>query len=340
MKNNGEAANAICPVCGTGCDCYAKQCDSCGFADNLGVNPLWADAEDAREWHKAVVKPLRMEWEIRELRKASAEALKYIISSSTYIKSLESRVNVLEETFEEAIEELEEIFEKQRSCNENHEHAIAQLQKKLEQTAEVKGESPPRQKIRLPDRLPPERPRIQLQIRDPLIGSVIPLGEYKWRVLDIQKGQALLLSEFVLGKRPYHNQAEDITWEKCTLRHYLNNNCYNKLPANDRGRIAKKVIANYDNPEFATIGGNITSDRIFLLSVEEMREYLGDVSINVNSKRIAKDMTGGACWWWLRSPGNSGIRATFVSDGGYVFLGGTYVSAASGGVRPALWLNL
>jgi len=62
------------------------------------------------------------------------------------------------------------------------------------------------------------------------IGNVQSFGGYNWRVLDIQNGQALLLSELILEKRPYHKEQVNITWENCTMRNYLNNKFYNKLP--------------------------------------------------------------------------------------------------------------
>jgi len=285
--------NAICPVCGTGCDCYAKQCDLCGFADNLGVNPLWADAEDAREWHKAVVKPLRMEWEIRELRKASAEALKYI-------NSLESKVDVLVEA-----------YKKQCSCNENHDQAIALLQERFEQLLQEKSAPPP---VAAPTPIP---------FASTPIGGIVSFGGYYWRVLDIQNGQALLLSELILESHPYHKEQVSITWENCTLRHYLNNDFYSELPANDRERIAQAD----------------DSDKIFLLSIEQVDRYFGSQCFETNLKGFPKKL-GGAASWWLRSSGHSGRQAAIVDNGYTVDRFGRLVDSFISGVRPALWLKL
>jgi len=186
------------------------------------------------------------------------------------------------------------------------------------------------------------------------IGSVQPFGGYNWRVLDIQSGQALLLSELVLERRFYHKEqvrVDDIIWENCTLRYYLNNDFYSKLPINDRDRIAKKTIVNYDNPWFKTKGGSDTSDKIFLLSIEEVVRYFGDsgqlqnksndwwITDQYNDARIAGDLSGAASWWWLRSPGGGSGGAAYVTGGGSVRMIGGNVGSA-GGVRPALWLNL
>ncbi|MCL1987589.1 MAG: DUF6273 domain-containing protein, partial [Firmicutes bacterium] len=86
------------------------------------------------------------------------------------------------------------------------------------------------------------------------IGEIIPFSAYNWRVLDVQKNQALLLSDLILEERPYHREYTAITWENCTLRHYLNNDFYNKL--SEKSRIAQRKISNKDNQWFGTSGGN------------------------------------------------------------------------------------
>ncbi|MCL1997959.1 MAG: DUF6273 domain-containing protein [Turicibacter sp.] len=187
------------------------------------------------------------------------------------------------------------------------------------------------------------------------VGDIITFSGYNWRVLDIQNNQALLLSELILEDRKYNeSQTAPITWEKCTLRHYLNNDFYNKLSGKDR--IARKTIYNNNNPWFGASGGNNTTDYIFLLSIEEMVQYFGDswqlknknpdpiedwrIDDQFNQNRIAKD-TLGAIWWWLRSPGGKVNLAAYVERNGKICVfGNSRGVSASGGVRPALWLNL
>ena len=196
---------------------------------------------------------------------------------------------------------------------------------------------------------------------DPSIALSIypyPFGGYDWRVLEVQGSQALLLSDKLLEIREYHKNREDISWEQCTLRKYLNNDFYNKLPSADRSRIAKRIIQNNDNPWSGTDGGSDTYDYIFLLSIEEVVRYFGNSgqlkNKNPNSKnskyrihdqynfaRIARKADGMASWWWLRSPGRDSSCAAFVHVVGYVDIDGLYVrDNCVAGVRPALWLNL
>jgi hypothetical protein len=181
-----------------------------------------------------------------------------------------------------------------------------------------------------------------------------------WLVLDNQGGKVLLISEQVLEERPYHKEGGDITWEKCSLRKYLNDEFYNRLGA-VKGAVAETRNIDSDNPWYGTRGGNSTTDKVFLLSLDEVVRYFGDsgdlknkkrknydgklesdgwyVHDRFNSARIAKDKKGAACWWWLRSPGYGSDRAAGVNYGGRVGVDGVFVYGDIG-VRPALWLNL
>lgn len=46
--------------------------------------------------------------------------------------------------------------------------------------------------------------------------------QIEWMVLAVEGDEALLLSKYALDTQPYHDVEVDITWEKCTLRTWLN----------------------------------------------------------------------------------------------------------------------
>ena len=104
----------------------------------------------------------------------------------------------------------------------------------------------------------------------PKISSIIPFGPYEWRVLDVQDGKALIITENVIEERKYNEESKDVTWETCTLRKYLNGGFLRKLTGEQQRRIAETRVINENNPQYGTKGGNDTSDRIFLLSLEEV----------------------------------------------------------------------
>ena len=140
-----------------------------------------------------------------------------------------------------------------------------------------------------------------------------------WLVLDVDKdaGTALVLAEKDIGYMAYNSKKtllEDVTWETCTLRRWLNNDYYNSVFSEaEKAVIIESELHNPDNPKHHSLsrGGNDTRDKIFLLSIEEAEKYFKD-----NEDRA----TG--CWWWLRSLGSAGTEAAGIySYGGISYSG-------------------
>jgi serine/threonine protein kinase len=175
------------------------------------------------------------------------------------------------------------------------------------------------------------------------VGQRVEFGTWNgepitWRVLAIEDGRALVISEYVLEQRPYNDGEEknaEITWEESTLRQYLNGEFLQaSFSVDEQSYIVTVTNENPDNPASGTDGGNATKDRAFLLSIEEAEKYFTG-----NSDRVADDLQGQALWWLLRSPGTAGVYAARVNSDGAVDIGGYGVRVVDG-VRPALWLNL
>jgi len=167
--------------------------------------------------------------------------------------------------------------------------------------------------------------------------ETMSFGGYDWLVLDKQGDKALLLSEYVLEVLPYHTSFTDITWEKCSLREYLNGEFYNKFGDEDKARILDTLVVNDDNPAYGTDGGNDTNDKVFLLSFDEMQKYFID-----DYSRMAFNPDGTyADWWWLRTPGFNSDCAAAVQEGSLFLHGATVYDVNNGvGVRPAMWITL
>lgn len=177
----------------------------------------------------------------------------------------------------------------------------------------------------------------------------------EWRVLDVADGKALLLSEYVLDDKPYNPGKQDITWENCSLRTWLNVDFLNTAfsPA-ERTAI---LLTEVDNTPLLrtgtekTDGGNSTADYVFLLSNHDVfalyftdykerycaptpyaRER-GAVAITINQAGLAKGKT----IWWLRSPGKEQDQAAVITNKAGP---GSREVYKDFGVRPALWLDL
>ena len=171
----------------------------------------------------------------------------------------------------------------------------------------------------------------------------------KWIILKKEKNKALLLSAFGIDAKPYNEEYEDVTWETCTLRKWLNEDFLDAaFTEEEKKRICLTKVKNPDNPWYKTPGGNDTEDRVFLLSIDEVRELLPtDVQrITAPTPYAKKQGTyvsrEGNCWWWLRSLGCSADYAAYVyrEGGGYVSEIGNNVLRSDNAVCPALWIDL
>ena len=197
-------------------------------------------------------------------------------------------------------------------------------------------------------------------------GDKILFGNYEWRVLEVQNNTAVIITEYIIEQRAYHNAYKDITWADCSLRKYLNSEFYDRFTAAEKSRIIPVLNKNPDNQWYGTKGGTDTQDSIFLLSIEEtVCRYFGDSSSKLyspgknqrywferkdknNSKRIARleKRKEGSWWWWLRSPGRVSIKAVYIHGDGNIGIQGNNIlkgnisdGECKGGVRPALWLK-
>lgn len=172
------------------------------------------------------------------------------------------------------------------------------------------------------------------------IGDNVAFGDYngntEWRVLAKEDGKILVISKYALEERQYNTEYTSITWEKCTLRSWLNNEYLTSAFSNDeRSRIIEVSINNPDNAEYGTDGGNNTTDKVFLLSIDAVNKYFTS-----DSAREAVLSDGTSVWWWLRSPGYDSGRVAVVDYDGSANGFGNYVYFGSGAVRPALWIDI
>lgn len=117
------------------------------------------------------------------------------------------------------------------------------------------------------------------------VGGYVTFGSYeqdnnidngkepiKWRVLeyDAVNNRALLLSHNGLDSQPYNAARGDITWEKCTLRKWLNGTFLNgAFTQREQASIALTSVDNSNGQGYirwSTSGGKNSQDKVFLLS--------------------------------------------------------------------------
>jgi hypothetical protein len=266
--------------------------------------------------------------------------------------------NEREIAFKQAVQKVIDTYGTERSLAES---VISEFTDALGWNVSVQTQTPPATQKQQPrPQAPQERQTIPAARTSPAqsVGNLaagqrnVRFGRYNWRVLDVQDGKALLLAEKILERQRYHSSATGVTWETCDLRGYLNGEFFQTFSGAEQSCIAPSKNENPDNQWFGTAGGNSTTDKVFLLSIDEVVKYFGDsgqlrkrpmntywIDDQYNSARKAnyKNET----WaWWLRSPGYSGNSAAAVD-----YVGGLRIHGGVGnydeiGVRPALWLNL
>ncbi len=184
------------------------------------------------------------------------------------------------------------------------------------------------------------------------IGDTVLLGDYhgavEWLVLDKKDGKALLISKYCLDAKPYNKKHKPVTWETCSLRQWLNGEFINEaFSVAEKALICDTYLQNPDNPEYGTDGGNDTTDKVFLLSIDEANTYFSDDEAREAKATSHAKYEGayasenGNSWWWLRSPGGNIDLAANVYNGGSVsYYGRNVGSGGKDGVRPAMWANV
>lgn len=165
----------------------------------------------------------------------------------------------------------------------------------------------------------------------------------KWRVIKCENGEALLLSDIVLDKQKYNKRLKKVTWEKSTLRKWLNKKFMNRaFSSSEQEAIRTTKVINEDNYYYKTDGGNDTLDKIYLLSLsetDEEKEYGFTDSYGMTIKYSNYANLDDYQYWWLRTPGEKNISAAAVDMFGEAYVGGGE-SDMELGIRPVLHLNL
>ena len=173
--------------------------------------------------------------------------------------------------------------------------------------------------------------------------------EIEWRVLEKdENGRMLVVSKYALDCRNYHSSVKQITWEDSDIRSWLNNDFYsNAFASSEKSAVKTVTNENTGNSDFNVNGGNKTSDKIFILSIDEAKRYLPNnidrmcqATKYAESKGTELDSLTHNCRWWLRSPGSTLYSAASVKIDGFILNMGTPVSVDKAFVRPAMWIEI
>lgn len=177
--------------------------------------------------------------------------------------------------------------------------------------------------------------------------------DIEWLVLAKENNKILVISDKVLdfqpyNEKPYYETRKAITWEQCSLRKWLNGSFLNEAFSEEERALIQSTTVSVDKiPNYYTDPGNATTDKVFLLSYNEVEKYFSDhharkCTFTAYAKAHgAAAGKGGVDEWWLRSlTGPDYAAFADASSGALIYYSNGYVTSNGGGIRPALWIDL
>lgn len=173
------------------------------------------------------------------------------------------------------------------------------------------------------------------------IGDFVRFGRLnnrpvQWLILDRRDDEYLLISKFGLECMPFNDTAGFITWDKCTLRKWLNEDFYNNtFNHSEREKIIRHEVVASDNPVYRSSQGKNTNDKIFILNIKEYNQYF-----DIYNKWTCKLFSGILRQCWLRNSGNDNCHGAFIGRSGSIHAGGSLTTSPRNAVRPVMWVKL
>ncbi len=172
--------------------------------------------------------------------------------------------------------------------------------------------------------------------------------DIEWLVLAKENDAILVISRKTLDCQPYNTMStttSSVTWEKCSLRKWLNSSFLNNAFTKDEISIIPSVTVSADrNPELGTSSGNNTKDQVFLLSIKEANKYFkfngARICFPTKYARAHNRSDSDYDYWWLRTTGVNASNVANVGYDGHINDYGDYAFYDYYGVRPAMWINI
>ena len=199
-----------------------------------------------------------------------------------------------------------------------------------------------------------------------------------WRALEVRDGTVLLLSNSAVECEPFQRDLQDVSWENCTLRSWLNGydasanasaidysgngESFLEIAFSDKEQeaILETAVRNEANYYFGMDSGEKTNDRIFPLAESEIFIY-DSAQIHGFSRRdevadrakqfqptdyairkgIWYEQDGSRNVFWItRTTGYTHANVVYVDESGYMFNRGILVTCKDAAIIPALVLDL
>jgi hypothetical protein len=163
--------------------------------------------------------------------------------------------------------------------------------------------------------------------------SDVPLS---WIIIAESEKYVLLISKYSVVQRPYNDELEFTTWERCSLRKWLNVDFYNSAFSEEEKEriILKKVVADVIKGHELNPGNN-TIDKIHILNIREYQKLFNYENVWKCYVMPGKKLK--QCW--LRNYGVDRRHAAFIGRSGSIHQGGSLVNSERNAVRPVIWIK-
>lgn len=187
------------------------------------------------------------------------------------------------------------------------------------------------------------------------VGDTVEFGSYyinsseekspiEWIIVDKNEElkTELLISKYALDRKKYNDVYANTTWQKSDIRKWLNSEFYGKAFENVGAKfILSSPLDNHKNPEYKTAEANLTYDKVFLISYDELKKYLNKEYLKCKGTEYFKSIGGyvneeGYADWWTRTAGDADNHMMNVSSDGEIVMKGDYVNTDDFGVRPMI----
>ena len=174
-------------------------------------------------------------------------------------------------------------------------------------------------------------------------GDISSKEDISWTVIKVEEGRALLLADKCLSYANFHSAYEEFCWADSDVRIWLNIDFYKAaFTDEEKALILTETIETRENYLFNNGGDDSSKDSVFLLSVDEAKELLTEetvIGVPTDFIKNTATLTHGksACNWWLRTRGQTAMKAAAVGYNGDINYSGFRGDIAEAGVRPCVW---
>lgn len=168
-----------------------------------------------------------------------------------------------------------------------------------------------------------------------------------WIALKVEGDRALLMSLNLISSRSWDDTGKNLTWDDSSIRQWLNNDFLNAAFSKEEiNNIIPTELDNSDQHGYGTPAGKNTTDRVFLLSINEFESLVKNSRYATAAPTQTAKSEGayandqGNSAWWLRSPGMTNDSPAYLSSAGEL---GTRAHKATEkilGIRPAIWIKI